>query len=435
MFTHKIVIVGLFALVSANAEEHVLTIQQALALASRQNPDITLARLDQQRAQQGVRIAQDPFRPKTFAGSGLAYTYGYPNPINGNAPSLFQLNTDMALYNRPDSYRLAAARESARGSAFQVQNKADEVAYQTADLFLTANQLAHETDTLAGQLPSLQKVVDVMSAAVEGGSELPVEVKRAKLNLAATSGKLESAKLDLDYYASMLAVALGYPASDRVKPIDSDLPVADPGSQQTITDTALRNNRELRQMQSNVLAKELEYRSYRSARLPQVGLVAQYALFAKYNYQQYFQKFQANNFQLGASITIPILVGSAANGSAEQAATDLRKMRIQMEEVRNRIVTDTQRNYQQWQKAVSQRDVARMQLDVARDDLTVLLAQNQEGRAPMKTLEQARLDESQRWIELYESEAQVTRTKLALLRQEGNLMAAIGVTPTETSHP
>ena len=42
---------------------------------------------------------------------------------------------------------------------------------------------------------------------------------------------------------------------------------------------ALHNNRQLREMESNVLAKELEVRSFRAARLPEVNLVAQYSVF------------------------------------------------------------------------------------------------------------------------------------------------------------
>ena len=75
---------------------HSLTLQQALEISARQNPDVALARLDEQRAEQGIKVAEDPFRPKIYGGSGLAYTYGYPNSIDGNAPSLAQLRTDMA---------------------------------------------------------------------------------------------------------------------------------------------------------------------------------------------------------------------------------------------------------------------------------------------------------------------------------------------------
>jgi outer membrane protein TolC len=238
--------------------------------------------------------------------------------------------------------------------------------------------------------------------------------------------KLEASKLDADYYQMMLAMVLGYPATDRVQPVESAAPqIATPNSETEAADAALRNSRELRQMQANVLAKELDLRSYKAERWPQVDLVAQYSLFSRQNYENYFQKFQRNNAQLGASITIPLLVGSAAKGMADQAVVDMSKLRIQMSQVRDRIISDTRRNYQQWEKAKTIRDLARMQLDLARESLTVLLAQNNEGRIPLREVEQARLEESDRWIALYEAETQVTRADLAILRQMGTLRAAL----------
>jgi outer membrane protein TolC len=426
VFTQKIVTLLLVASGAAVAEVHSLTLQQALDLASRQNPDVALARLDQEHAEEGIKVARDPFVPKVYGGSGLAYTSGYPNSINGNAPSLFEAKTDMSIYNRPQSYQLAAARETARGSQLGAQAKADEVAFQAADLFLNASEAARERETISNEVPSLQQVVEASSAGVNEGSELPLDQNRARVNLALSQQRLESIGLDQDYYEMMLAVVLGYPPSDRVKPVDTDisLPVA-PESEDEATDMALRNNRELRQMQSNVMAKQLEVRSYKSSRLPQVSLVAQYALFAKYNYVNYFQKFQRNNFQIGAAVTIPLLIGSASQGLAEQALTDMQKIRIQMDQVRNRIITDTRRSYQQWKKAQSLRDLVRMQLDLAREQLTVFLAQNAEGRVPIRTVEQARLEESDHWIEFYEAETQVKRTQLAILREMGTLLAAM----------
>lgn len=435
MFTKRVAIAAFLLTSPALAEIHSLTLQQTLELAARQNPDVVLARLDEQRAREGILVAQAPFRPKVYGGSGLAYTYGYPNSIEGNAPSLFEVRTDMSLFNRPQSYELAAARETARGSEFGAQAKADDVAFQAADLFLTASQLEHEGETFEGQIPSLQKVVEAMTASVKEGSELPLELKRARVNLAVSQQQLDAARLDQDYYEMMLAVTLGYPATDRVKPLDSELASSVvPPPEDEAADIAMRNNREFRQMQSNVLAKELDLRSYKSARWPKVDLVAQYALFAKYNYEQYFQKFQRNNFQLGASVVVPILVGSASRGLMQQAYTDLQKLRIQMDQVRNRILTDMRRSYDQWKKAESIRNLSRMQLDFAREELTVLLAQNAEGRTPLREVEQARLDESNRWIGLYDAELQVTRAKLAILRQLGMLIAAVH-TAAGTSHP
>jgi outer membrane protein len=411
-----------------SAEVHPLTLQQALELAARQNPDVTLARLDQQHAEAGIRVAQDPFRPKVTAGSGAAYTYGYPNTIEGSAPAIFQVTTQEALFNRPKTYEVAAARELARSSEYGAQAKVDEIAYQTADLFLTASQIEHQSQAISDQLPSLQKVVDTMSAAVGEGSVLSLELKRAQVNLTSSQVQLTSDRQDQDYYQTMLAVVVGFPAADRVKPLDSDIPaVVVPASETDAIDLAMRNNRQLRQMQANILAKEMDLRSYKAARLPQVDLVAQYSLFAKYTYQQYFpsNRFQRNNTQIGAAISIPLLVGSGRQGFLQQSLTDMQKLRVQTDQVRNRILVDTRRSYEQWEQAKSIRDLTRMKLDLAREELTVKLAQNAEGRMPLTELERARIDESNLWMQLYDSEAQVTRAKLAILRQTGTLMVAV----------
>ncbi|MBV9034515.1 MAG: TolC family protein, partial [Acidobacteriaceae bacterium] len=338
MFSRRYAFLLLTAAACVRAEVHSLTLRQALEVAARQNPDVVLARLDRQHAEYGIQVAQDPFRPKVYVGSGLAYTYGYPNSIEGNAPSLFQLRTDMAIFNRPKSYNVASAREIARGAELGTQAKAEEVAYQAADLFLRASQLEHQNETLNNQLPNLQRVVQTTAASVSEGAELPLELKRARVNLAMSEQRLNSNKLDSDYNEMMLAVALGYSANDRVKPVDSDLSdIAAPPSETEAADTAMRSNKDLRQMQANILAKAMDVRSFKAARLPQVDLVAQYAFFARYNYEQYFQKFQHNNFQLGASVAIPILIGSASNGLAQEAYTDMQKLRVQMDQTRNRI--------------------------------------------------------------------------------------------------
>jgi hypothetical protein len=42
-------------------------------------------------------------------------------------------------------------------------------------------------------------------------------------------------------------------------------------------------------------------------------------------------------------------------------------------------------------------------------------------------VEQARLEESNRWMAMYDAETQVTRTKLAILRQMGELLSSLRV--------
>ncbi len=427
----KVLIFLLLSVVFAQAEVHKFTLQQALEIASRQNPDVALARLDERRAQENIKIARDPFTPKVYAGSGVAYTYGYPNSIQGNAPSIIDLRTDMSIYNKPRSYQLAAARENARGTQIDAQERTDEVAYRTANLFLDAEQAAKQRQSLTDQLPTLRQVADVMQSRVSEGSELPVETQRAKVNLRQTEHQLNIVKDNEDYAEMLLAITLGYSANDRVQPVESAQSFQLPPlkTEDDSVQIALSHSKQLKRLQSAVLAKELEIRSYKSARLPQVSLVAQYSLFAKYAFQNYFPNFQNNGAQVGASFVLPLLIGSAVGGQYQQAATDMAKLRIQINQTRNQISADTRRSYQDMKSAEETRDLARQQLDLSHQDLSVLLSRYAEGQTALRDVERARQLENQRWLALYEAETQAERAKLGFLRQLGDLMSTLRAGP------
>ena len=410
----------------ASAEVHRLTLRQAVELALQQNSDVVLARLDEQKAQNAVRVARDPFVPKLYGGSGLAFTSGYPNSIEGSAPSIFEARTSMSLFNRPKSYELAQARENARGAAIGSQSKADDVAFQTAGLFLDAQQLTRSEQSLQIEIDALDRVSELIKLRIGEGREIPLEGKRSDLNLARARQRFQALEADLEYAQASLAVVLGYPASDRVEPIeDQRTPPEMPDTPEAAVATALQNNKDVRRLESQLQAKGLEIRGYNSYRLPQLDLVAQYALFSKQNYSKYFNKFQRNNGQLGVSIQVPLLVGSAPKGYLAQAENDAAKLRTQINSTRNRIALETQKSYQELKKAESASEVARLDLDVAREQVSVLLAQLGEGRVPQQAVDQARLAEQEKWIAFYGAQHAVERARLDLLHQTGTIIAAL----------
>ena len=95
-------------------ETYTLTLKQAIDLGLSRNPDVTLAKLDQIRAAQGVPLAQDPFYPHVGAGSGLAYNNGMPLSIEGSAPSVIQARASEELFNRPQHWAIEQQRETAK---------------------------------------------------------------------------------------------------------------------------------------------------------------------------------------------------------------------------------------------------------------------------------------------------------------------------------
>jgi outer membrane protein len=412
--------------VAAFAEVHPLTLREAVDLALKENPDIVIARLDEQKAQAAIRVAKDPFIPKVYAGSGLAKVWGYPSSIDGAAPSIVQTRTDMALFNRPKTYELARVRETARGAELDTQSKSDQVAYQTAVLFLQAEQMARSAQSLQLELESLKRVSAAVGTQVEEGRRLAIENKRAAVDLARASQRFDALSGDLDYAEASLAVVLGYSAADRIRPVQEERATFEvPATEQAATELALQNSRDIRKLESQLQAKGFEVKEAQAVRLPVIDLVAQYALFAKSNYQQFFTHFERNNEELGVSIQIPLLTGSAAKGQAAQAQTEILELRTQLGQVRNRIQLDTQKSYQDLQKATSAQEVARLDLDYARDQVSLLLAQLGEGRATQQQVDDARLTEQEKWIAFYEAQHLVENARLDLLRQTGTLQAAL----------
>src|SRR5665213_550973 len=77
---------------AASAETHRLTIREAVERAASQNPEIVMTRMDEIKANEGIRIAKDPFSPHVGGGSGLAYTNGFPLSIEGSALSLIHIS-------------------------------------------------------------------------------------------------------------------------------------------------------------------------------------------------------------------------------------------------------------------------------------------------------------------------------------------------------
>jgi outer membrane protein len=409
------------------AEVHTLNLSQAVSRALQQNSDLAMARLDERKAQEAVRQAKDPFFPKVAVGSGLAYSNGFPMSIEGSAPSIFQAQATESIFNRPQSYLVAQARENSRGAAIAVLSKRDEIALRTANLYLDAERSSRLAGVARSQIENLERVAEIVRLQVSEGRELPITSKRAELSVAQARYRVRVQDSESAYLEGLLATVLGFGPGDRVRPVLEDrTPPALPASEDEAVKFALENSKEVKRLESALLAKGFEISSQRSARLPRVDLVAQYAMFAKFNnYESFFSTFQRNNGQLGVSFQIPLLTGPGVEAAASEAEAGAAKLRLQVQATRNRISLDTRHDYGKVKEIETARDLAKLDLDVARDQVSVLLAQMGEGRATLRQIEEARLAESNKWIAYYESNYNLEKARLNLLSETGGLIAAL----------
>ena len=425
---------AVFFLASAcllRAEVHPMTLRQAVETALKQNPDITLARLDEEKARQGVRVAKDPFTPRLIVGSGMAYSNGFPMSIEGSAPSVVQAHIVQDIFNRQQTLAVAQAKEDSRGAALAVTSKRDEVVFRTASLYLDAERAARLGEFAQKQAESLQKVLETVTTQVQEGRALPLAEKTAAANLAHARQSAESLDDDVASSETALAMALGFSADDRVHPVAEPRPTPPlPISEEEAVAAELDANKDLRRLESQIASKELEKRGVKAQRLPRVDLVAQYSLLAKFNnYAEFFAKYQQNNEQIGMSFQLPLMAGPGVGAQVAQVEIDISRLKIDLNNARNRLRSDLAESFRNVHKAETAAEVARLDLDVAREQLSVDLAQMQEGRATLRQVEEARVIENHKWIAFYDAQYALEKAKWSVLRLTGAVVASVEALP------
>jgi outer membrane protein TolC len=404
-----------------------MTLKEAVELALRQNPDLVISRVEEQKQQLQVRVAKDPFIPKVVVGSGLAYSSGFPMSIEGASPSIFTAQAIGTVFNRSKSYLVAQAKESSRGAQLETAAKREDVAMKTASLFLDAEKAARALTIARRQVDTIQKVVEGVSAQVQEGRLLPIELRRAQLNLAIARQRVQVLEADESLAENSLAVVLGMQPADRIRAADENrgVPML-PIDEEEAVAGALQTNRELRRLESAIAAKTLEAKANRAERLPNVDLVAQYGLFAKFNhYEDYFRTFQRHNGQLGVSFRVPLYASHAATAQAAQADLEVVRMRLETQNIRNRVSLDTRKSFQAVKRAEMSAEVARLSLDLAREQVSLTLARTEEGKATLSQVEESRFVENEKWMEWLDSRYGLERARYGLLQESGDLVAAL----------
>lgn len=410
---------------AAHAENHVLTLSQAIDRALAQNPEAVMVRLDQLKAAAALRVSKDPFVPRLTVGSGLAYNNGFPLSIEGSAPAAFEAKASAFVFNRPQTYAIAQTRENVRGAGFAAGEKNDEITFRVASLYIDADRAGRLATMAQQQVESLQRVLETVHARVQDGRELPITEQEANVNLLRARQRLTTLEGDRDLAQHDLAATLGFSPVDTVQPAEQErAPAEIPSSEQDAMKTALDSNKELKRLESNYQAKVLEIKGDKAQRLPRADLVAQYALLTHYShYDEYFKTFKRNNGEVGASFSVPLFTGPGVKAVITEAEADQQHIRAEIDAARNKIMLDLHQAYRNMQTSEGARQLAQAELDLARSQLSVLLAQMNEGRASLRQVEEARFNEDEKWIAFYDAQFNSERARLNILRQTGQIAA------------
>ncbi|MEX2302872.1 MAG: TolC family protein [Bryobacterales bacterium] len=412
----------------AESTARAITLKEVVRIALEQNPDVLLARLEEAKAKQAVVEARAPFTPQIGAGSGLAYTSGIPQSVEGSNPSVVRVVGQQFLYNKPQRAAIRQAGAMVTAAEHGAAGKQDEIAFHTAATYLDFERAWRLLKLADERVESLRRIEEATGARVEEGRQIHLELSRQRLQRARAEQQAVNLRAQMDLLEATLRRDLNLPDSARLTPSPTKLAGALPlpENKQQSRERAAANSPELKRLLASLRAKGFEMEAEKGARLPRVDLVAQYSLLARFNnYDQFFNDFQRHNFQIGMAFEVPLFTGKRISSRVGRVALETQELRLRHEATESLVELEAERLYQQVEQAEGMMKVARMELDFARESLSVEMARMDEGRADLETVERARNGENEAWEAFYDSQYTVQKAKLNLLRQTGELVAAL----------
>ena len=241
----------------------------------------------------------------------------------------------MAIIDKPQSYLVKQAQEQQNSAGFGVEQKRDEIIFRVASAYIDAENTARAVDAAREQDSELKQVTDLTQKRVDQGEGLPLAAAKARVAEHDAALRVLDLEQQLSKAERALAAVLGLAPGDRVHAAEDQIPaLTPPVSQADAVQAALDNSPELKRLDHDLQAKLMEVKSYKAFRNPKVDVVANYSLLSKFdNYTEYFQRFQWNNAELGASVSIPVLVPRSARAYVVAGDIDAQKIRTQITQI------------------------------------------------------------------------------------------------------
>lgn len=398
-----------------------LTLRRAIELALRNSKDIQLAKIQSSLSDRAALITKAEFMPNLYAGSGAGYTFGIPETPGGRAPSLFSVTYTEQVLNEPLRGQAKEQQEQARAQKLQLQDVRNNVVARTAMACLELGKVRHSLELLQKEQASAERILQVTQERQGEGLELPVQVTRDQLTKARVTQRILQLQGREDELETFLRAQLGLAPEQEIEVAAEDLPGAAEQEGANLVALAMQNNTDLRLAQSNVQAKQFRLTGEKRGYWPTLQLVSIYSLLARFNnYAEFFTKFERNNYNAGISVNMPIFSPrtKAAVGLAEVnlavARQDLTNKRVQ-------VSADVRQKTRRVREMDAAKEVTRLELQLAQQNLSVLQSQLGEGKVNLREVERARLDENEKWMAYLDANFARQQAQLELLRTAGQL--------------
>lgn len=407
--------------VSAQTTGHVLSLAEVVKLALEHSPDLALARVQFMVAKNAAGVDRANFRPNLYTGSGAAYTNGFPQ-VPGGAPAVFQMQYTQALFDKQQQGALHSDEEIAKNKQIDYQNARENVIVSAASSYLELSNVERSLQLLQSEHDSAQQILDLTQQREAAGLELPIAVTQDQLQAARIQQRIIQYQDREEVLITGLRDMTGLSASQPLQ-ISLDTTLAseftEPAS--NVVADAVNHSSALKEAENYRLARQDLLRGAKGAYWPTISIVGEYSVLSKINnYEDFYKKFQRNNVNIGIQVTIPIF---AAKTSADVALarSNFDEATLELAAAKSDVTQGAELKEQALNEADAARIVAQLDLQLAQQQLQELEARFNQGHVTLSDLEQARLEENEKWLAFLDAGLSHERAELNVLQATGQL--------------
>jgi outer membrane protein len=353
-----------------------LTLRDAVQLALKQNPLVVLANLGVAQSEQDRDLARSALLPQVSArGSETVNRLNLEAAIGLQFPGFAQhvgpfryeqigvgfnaVILDLTLWRR---YR--ASQSGIDASRARDVSVREESVLLVVSQYLGSQRAAADVEAARSRVELAQAIYDQAADLQKNGVGTGIDTLRSNVQLQNEKQRLIVARTQLQTALYGLARLLNVDPRQSVELADavSFFDTPEVNADQTL-DRAFQARPELRQILSQEQRAQLELRGATDARLPRVSVGGFWA-------EQGLNGSTAIPvYSYSANLEVPLFTGGRIQAERTKAELAIRELKQQEQEVRNRIVLDVQTSLVQLGSARSEVDVARLGLDLARQEV------------------------------------------------------------------
>ena len=337
------------------------------------------------------------------------------------------MNAQSALLNPALRDFVRAAKTEWQASSIQTKDQRNQVIQDTVLNYVELNKWETSLTRLQDEHASALKMEQIVNQRIQEGVDSALMRNKTQLTTARLRLRLAQTQGAIDILRNRLSHLTGLPASS-IATISESIPALPPSKQEeNLVTKALQASESIQIAETHVEAASLRARGEHRALLPMVDFATQYAVLSKYNnYSQFYKSFERNNATVGVAIRFPFL-NPSQHAHAEAADAEALKARKNADAARNQVSDETLRLQRSVEQLAAAQQVASLEYQIAQSSVESQQVRMDAGGANIHDLQDARDQANDRYNVLQDSNFELERAQIALLRATGDLANWVGV--------